>query len=130
MCVTTKMFATSLLELASDIEAEDEARVPPLGSDDLLPAKLFLDSVRFTSYKRLHAALKANPWIRHDKPSPQRLRIHPGDWRRYTAMLDEAGFDALDVSAQSIDAFMAEVRRRQEEIKQRKEENKQHKAGR
>jgi hypothetical protein len=84
------------------------------------PATEFLDSTRFKTYKRLHAALKGNPWIQRDKPSPRRLRIHAGDWLRYLAMLNDAGFDALDVSAETADAFMAEVRQRREEIRQKK----------
>jgi hypothetical protein len=84
------------------------------------PAKRCLDETRFRNFKRLRAVLKANPWIRTRKPSPQRLKVHAGDWDRYLAMLDEAGFDALDVSAETMDAFLAEMRRRQEEIRRRK----------
>jgi hypothetical protein len=84
------------------------------------PAKEFLDAPRFPTIKRLRAALKRQPWIRTRKPSPQRLKIHAGDWHQYKAMLDAAGFDALDVAGETADAFMAEARRRQEEIRRRK----------
>src|SRR5262249_28400945 len=51
----------------------------PADDSAYCPAKLFLDSSRFTTYKRLHAALRAHPWIRTRKPSQQRLTIHAGD---------------------------------------------------
>jgi hypothetical protein len=84
------------------------------------PAKEFLDATRFKSYKALDGALRRNPWIRTDKASTQRRRLRAGDWHRYIAMLDAAGFDALDVSARTVEDFMAEARRRQEETRQRK----------
>jgi hypothetical protein len=84
------------------------------------PATRFLDSRRFPTYKRLHKALKKNPWIRTRKPSPQRLEVHAGDWDRYLALLDAAGFDALDMGAENVDAFLAEVRRRLPDAGRRK----------
>jgi len=110
--------------------AVDELAEPPpaaaLGAQTVVeddsayrPAKEFLDT-QFTTYKRLRAALKANPWIRTQKPSTQRLVIHAGDWQRFRKGLDAAGFGALDLSAETVEAFMAEVRNRQQEIKQRK----------
>jgi hypothetical protein len=96
----------------------DEGQLPDESA--FRPAKEFLDAGRFGSYKRLRAALEGNPWVRTRKPSKQRLEIHAGDWHRYLAMLDAAGFDALDVAGETADAFMAEVRRRQAEITRRK----------
>jgi hypothetical protein len=93
---------------------------PPADDSAFRPANRLLDSTRFTHFKRLHAALKANPWIRTRKPSRQRLEVHAGDWDRYLAMLDAAGFDALDVAAETAVAFMAEAHRRQDEIRSRK----------
>jgi hypothetical protein len=78
-----------------------------------VPASQCLDTTRVTTIKKLHAALRANPWVRTHKPSPQRLEVHAGDWHRYIAKLDAAAFDNPNV-----DAFLAEARR--EEIKRRK----------
>jgi hypothetical protein len=119
-----------LRRLAEWLLEEWRSAPPPAGSgsaegagEDLSayrPATEFLDSTRFRTYNQLHAALKRQPWIRTRKPSPQRLLIHAGDWHHYLTMLDDAGFDALDVQAQTVDVFLAEVRRRQEEIRARK----------
>ena len=57
------------------------------------------------THKQLLAA-RRNPWIRRRKPSKQRLSIHAGDWSRYVAMLNTAGFAALDLNAATADAFM------------------------
>jgi hypothetical protein len=120
LVVTAKAFAAELLRWADDIEAEDETMAPPTDDSAFRPASESLDSTRFKTYKQLHAALKANPWIRTRKPSPQRLEIHAGDWQRFRNALDTAGFESLDVSAETAEGFMAEVRERQEEIRQRK----------
>jgi hypothetical protein len=101
---------------------EEEAAAMREATDDsaFRPAKEFLDPTRFKTHKRLVAALKAHPWIRTKKPSQQRLLIHAGDWQAFRSGLDSAGFDALDVAAETAEAFMSEVRQRQEEIRQRK----------
>jgi hypothetical protein len=122
---TTSLAAVKFLQgQAGESNVNGGGRLPEAGqvTDDSAyrPAKRFLDGNRFRSHKRLSAALKRNPWIRTRKPSPQRLEVHAGDWDRYLAMLDEAGFDALDVAAETADAFLTEVRRRQEEIRRRK----------
>ncbi len=85
-------------ELEREVEREFLlAGAPEDDESAYRPAKEFLDAKRFNGYKSLHQALRDNPWIRWNKPSKNRLRIHAGDWRRYLAMLDAAGFDALDV---------------------------------
>jgi hypothetical protein len=96
------------------------AAVPMEDDTAYRPATECLDSKRFTSLKRLKTVLRRNPWIRTDKPSRQRLRVHMGDWSRYRALLDGAGFAALDVAAETLDQFMAEVRQRQAEIRNHK----------
>jgi hypothetical protein len=84
------------------------------------PAKEFLDDKRFTTHKRLLAALRAHPWIRTWKPSPQRLCIHAADWLVFRKGLDDAAFDALDAPAETVEAFLAGVRERQQAIRNRK----------
>lgn len=84
------------------------------------PAKEFLDATAITSHKRLATVLKNNPWIRTRKPSKQRLEIHAGDWMRFRSALGSAAFEALDVSGETAEAFMAAARERQEQIRQRK----------
>jgi hypothetical protein len=101
----------------------DETAPGPLAAEDSAyrPAsELRTNSPPAMSHKRLMTALARNPWIRRDKPSKQRLRIHAGDWSRFVAMLNAAGFDALDVNAETEEGFLADVRRRQAEIRQRK----------
>jgi hypothetical protein len=81
------------------------------------PASNFLDS-RFPHYKSLWAVLAAHPWIRRQKPSPQRLRIHAGDWHQYLSILNSAGCDVHDLSAETVDNFVAEVQQRKEAVRQ------------
>jgi hypothetical protein len=121
-----------LAECAGQCEAMLRTQAAEPAADDdtaFRPAKEFLDATRFTTFKRLRAVLKRNPWVRTRKPSPQRLEIHAGDWHRYIAMLDGAGFDALDVAGETADAFLAEVRQRQADIRRRKEQEEQRRAG-
>lgn len=106
---------------APSLAPEAEGHQGSLPDDSAFrPAKDFLDATRFTTYKRLHAALKGNPWIRTRKPSKNRLLVHAGDWLAFISGLDSAAFGALDLSAETAGEFMAAVRRREEEIRQRK----------
>jgi hypothetical protein len=120
---------TLLAELALEVSKAARRRAETSGIKDertavddsaFVPATRCLDTTRFKNIKRLRAALKANPWIRSRKPSGQRLDVHSGDWSRYTAMLDASGFDALDVSAETADLFMEQVRHRQAEARRSK----------
>ena len=98
-----------------------EGDAPPAYNDSAYrPAKEFLDTTRVQTYKQLHAVLEANPWIRWKKPSPQRLEIHAGDWQAFRSALDTGAFEALNVSAERMEDFLAETRQRQEEVRQSK----------
>jgi hypothetical protein len=112
LSVTAGAFAASLRGWADDLERENN---PAVDESAYVALSKLLDAARFKTPKRIHAALKKNPWIRTYKPSKQRFMIHAGDWHRYVAMLDEAGFNALDVGAETAEAFLAEVNLRRVE---------------
>jgi hypothetical protein len=50
--------------------------------------------------------LRANPWIRWRKPSPQRLEIHAGDWHKFLQQPSKSA-DPLDAPADLVDAVMS-----------------------
>ena len=95
-----------------------------LDSSAFRPAKEFLDPEHYKTHKQLCAALKANPWIRTRKPSPQRLEIHAGDWQRFRTGVETDAFAALDTTTQvessTVKQFLAESRQRQDQIRRRK----------
>jgi hypothetical protein len=111
LALQAKLLALSLHGWADDLEEDNN---PAVDESAFCPLSKLLDATRFKTPKRIHAALKKNPWIRTYKPSPQRFMIHAGDWHRYVAMFDEAGFNALDASAETAEAFLAEVNLRRE----------------
>lgn len=50
--------------------------------DCFVPAYELIDDEHFRTIKRIHTALKNNPWVRWRKPSAQRIVIHAADWHR------------------------------------------------
>jgi hypothetical protein len=84
------------------------------------PAKEFLGQTGADTYKALQATLKAHPQIRTRKPSKNRLLIHAGDWLAATSAGDTAASNALDVSPETVTAFLVGARERHEEIRRRK----------
>jgi hypothetical protein len=84
------------------------------------PASEFLNTERFTTYKRLHAALKMHGWIRTLKPSKHRLLIHAGDWHQFLAAIEGVGFDALDQNPAVIDEIVRQAAERQRQARDHK----------
>jgi hypothetical protein len=108
------------VEIASEVAQTAKEELPADDDSAFRPASEFLDPSRVPDYKRLQRILRANPWIRTRKPSPQRLQIHAGDWHDCLSRLDAAGFDALDARPELVADFLNEAGNRQEEVRRRK----------
>jgi hypothetical protein len=83
---------------------------PPADRSAYLPATAYIGRPGVETYKRLKAALRANPWIKTYVPRPFRLEIHAGDWFRFERSLDVNGLDLLEVTAESAAEFEAAAR--------------------
>jgi hypothetical protein len=81
------------------------------------PMKEFLDPERFPDYGSIRRALTAHPWIRTRRPSPKARRrfIHAGDWQ--SMLNQQTATDPLDVPAETVDAAVKEVERREAEAR-------------
>jgi len=93
--------------------------IPVEDTSAYLPASHFFDN-RFTTFKAIRKALDNNPWIRRHKPSPQRLTIHPGDWRQFLKGLGKAIVDPLDLPDAVLDAAIEAMEQRRAEERRRK----------
>jgi hypothetical protein len=87
-----------------------------IDGQNYIPASECLDDVHVTTFKQLHAVLRAHPEIRREKPSPQRLMIHAADWAHHIRKLNRQAGQALDVA----DDFADEAKKRQERLKELK----------
>jgi hypothetical protein len=101
------------------VAPRDNELVPFVDDDAYRPAKEFLDPM-FPTYKALHKALDENPRIRRKKPSPQRLKIHVGDWMQFKSRLSKRAFESLNATPETVANFLEEARSTQAEIREQK----------
>ena len=102
-----------------------DAKAGESTEDDLvwvLASKLYPE--RFKSYRKFVAFLDEHPEIRRRKPSPQRLKVHVGDWVNYWLTVDNATFDAIDrpvpVDEETENAFLDGVTNRLAKVQKKK----------
>ena len=76
---------------------------------------------RFENYGACKRYLnKHSHEIRTDKPSPQRLVVHAGDWLKHWANADKGAFDSLDRKPELVDGFMAGIEKRKAKIRKKR----------
>jgi hypothetical protein len=110
---TVELLERGLSELRQVIaEASSGAPDPSVDDSAFRPAKEFL-ATPFDTYKEIKRVLKDNPWIRHRKPSANRLEIHAGDWLKFRS---NQTADPPDSEAAIVDAVL-ETERAKQEIK-------------
>jgi hypothetical protein len=112
-----KEYAT-LYKEAEEREQKDEQQGEDLSA--YRPASEFLDANKHKDYPALRRVLANNPQIRTRKPSPQRLVIHAGDWFAYLKEQTTGAFAALGENPEVVDAFLKDVRERQQVIRRNK----------
>jgi hypothetical protein len=83
--------------LCSPFPPEDDSAFRP--ATDLLRAP-------YDSIRAINAVLKQHPEIRRYKPSPQRLKIHAGDWHGFLAT---SPTDSIDQSEEAISLAIAKA---------------------
>ena len=76
---------------------------------------------RFETYGECKRFLdKHRDEIQTDKPSPQRLVVHAGDWLNYWANVDRGAFDSLDREPELVDGFIADIEKRKSQIRKKR----------
>jgi hypothetical protein len=64
---------------------------PPLDPSAYRPATELMGTIpRLNTYRRVVAALAANPWISRYHPRPNRLSVHVGHWFALRKLLADA----------------------------------------
>jgi hypothetical protein len=123
MCVRHRVTAHAIQELEALAPCKESSAQGGRGQDvvDLTafrPANEFLEIGRFDDFKAITKALSTNAWVRRQKPTPQRLEIHAGDWHRMRGLLSRG--DPLDLPAEQVASAVEEVEIRKAAIRNTK----------